>query len=142
MDYDESVARVRSWSMDNKWIQEAVGKFGLADYGTWLLVDGSWLAAPLPHESVGRNPHEFMLETGSIRWHSTGDCLNIEMMGIPTVDQMRSAAIPMEINVSVIDLTAFRGSFVRQLGTTLLYKPTLVELSKFWRWVEEIFRWQ
>ncbi len=153
LEYDESVGRVRDWGINNPNTLKAIADFGIAGYGTWLLVDGTWLDAPEPHSSVGVTSHEFMQDTGSLRWNDDDldpRRLNLEMVGVPTVDQMISVNAHLSsitgTYVLIVDLTQLQGgrteNRVRQLGTKMLVNPSTADMAEVWVWVETVYGWK
>lgn len=140
-EYTQSVERVRQWSMSNARIQEAIRNHGTADFGPWLLLDGTWLGGGPTHHDVG-HVHDFMNETGSVRVYRRGDYLAIEMAAAPTVDQMREInRLAKQAGSLEVDLTESNDR-VRQLGTRIVESPDNENLADLWAWVDGVFEWQ
>ena len=137
--YEESVAQLATWTMANEDTQRALREFGGAmrpQETTWILRDGTWLAAPLPHYRVGMQSHAFMAKTGSIRVHALQwPRVYVELPGPPTVDQMASVN-RLGATELVMDLSEMWGDRVHVVGTRLFERPD----HGVWVWVEEVYR--
>ncbi len=96
-------------------LDEAIEKYGTSDtVGTWVLPDGRWLTAPMPHAELG-DPYVFMEQTRAIRWRNY-PFKGISMCWEPTRAQAQAMAHKLKGDIAV---DVYRAG---QLGPTNSWK--------------------